>query len=306
MSASVIDREPLARYTGWKIGGPARFFASAASGDDLIELVAWGYEHDLPIFMLGGGTNILLGDAGFGGLVIRNRATSYQVDERGDDILLHIDSGAPTAGTARRMANAGFGGLVWAEGLPGTIGGAIYGNAGCYGGDTAGNLVRATVLTPEGEVEEWDLERFAFRYRGSALKSQGAAGGGPPVAQVGLAAPVVLRATLRLERDDPEKLAAQIAAIAAERRGKTPSGSSCGSSFKNPPGATAGKLLDQAGLKGARVGAAVVSERHANYIVNEGGATAADVLRLMELMRERVLQTFGVELEPEVQVVGEL
>ncbi len=306
MSASVIEREPLARYTGWKIGGPARFFASAASGDDLIELVAWGYERDLPIFMLGGGTNILIGDGGFPGLVIRNRATDYQVDERGDDILLHIDSGAPTAGTARRMANAGFGGLVWAEGLPGTIGGAIYGNAGCYGGDTAGNLVRATVLTPEGEVEEWDMERFAFRYRGSALKSQGVKGGVPPVEQVGLAAPVVLRATLRLERDDPDQLAAQMAAIAAERRGKTPSGSSCGSSFKNPPGTTAGKLLDQAGLKSTRVGAAVVSERHANYIVNDGGATAADVLRLMEIMRERVIQVFGVELEPEVQVVGEL
>ena len=120
----------------------------------------------------------------------------------------------------------------------------------------------------------------------------------------GLASPIVLSGRLRLQRDDPAKLAAEMAEIAAARRSKTPSGSSCGSSFKNPPGTTAGRLLDLAGLKGTRVGGAVVSERHANYIVNEGGATASDVLRLIHIMRERVLQTFGIELELEVQLVG--
>jgi UDP-N-acetylmuramate dehydrogenase len=255
--------------------------------------------------MLGGGTNILIGDGGFPGLVIRNRALGVTVDDSGDDVIAHAGSGAPMAGTARRLAGQGYAGLVWAEGLPGTIGGAVYGNAGCYGGDTAGNLLDATILLPNGQVEEWPHARLAFGYRTSALKAAQHARTSDPRTP-GLSSPVVVAARLRLRRGDTAELAAQMTAIAAERRSKTPSGSSCGSSFKNPPGTSAGRLLDEAGLKGTRIGAAVVSERHANYIVNEGGARAADVLRLLEIMRERVLQVFGVELELEVQLVGDL
>jgi UDP-N-acetylmuramate dehydrogenase len=308
MSLEILEHESLARYVGWRIGGPARFFTSVKTTAEVIEAVRWGRERELPIFMLGGGTNILIADGGFPGLVIRNRTMGYRVEEAGDEVTLHIASGAPMAGTARRMAGQGLGGLVWAEGLPGTVGGAIYGNAGCYGGDTAGNLVHATILRPDGEVEEWIAERFHFRYRGSAIKPERSSGRNqvPSLHEraPGLSNPVVLQASLRLQRDDPQKLALEMAEIAATRRSKTPSGSSCGSSFKNPPGTTAGRLLDMAGLKGTRVGGAVVSERHANYIVNEGGATAADVLRLIDIMRERVVQAFGVELELEVQIVG--
>lgn len=307
MGVNVLEHEPLARYAGWRIGGPARFFASATGVNELVELTGWAREREIPVFVLGGGTNILIGDGGFPGLVIRNRAMGLRVEEAGDEGSLHVESGAPMAGTARRMAGQGFGGLVWAEGLPGTIGGAIYGNAGCYGGDTAGNLLQATVLQPYGEVEVWSQDRFHFGYRSSALKVETprttpAAAAWQPVP--GLAIPLVLKASLRLRRVDPATLAAEMARIAAERRSKTPSGSSCGSSFKNPPGTTAGRLLDMAGLKGTRVGGAVVSERHANYIVNEGGATAADVLRLIDIMRERVLHVFGIELELEVQLIG--
>ena len=313
VSANVLENEPLARYVAWRIGGPARYFANATSAAEMAELVAWGYARDVPIFILGGGSNILIADSGFPGLVIRNRAMSQRVEEDGDAALLHIDAGAPMAGTARRLAGQGLGGLIWAEGLPGTVGGAVYGNAGCYGGDIAGNLVRATVLDSSGEVEEWSRESFGYGYRTSALKrltleasggtpDQGRHGGLP--LRPGLTHPVVVSAVLRLERDDPARLAAEMAETAASRRSKTPSGSSCGSSFKNPPGHTAGRLLDMAGLKGTRAGAAVVSEKHANYIVNEGGATAADVLRLTEIMRERVLQVFGIELELEVQLIG--
>jgi UDP-N-acetylmuramate dehydrogenase len=163
----------------------------------------------------------------------------------------------------------------------------------------------ATILLPNGQVEEWPHARLAFGYRTSALKAAQHARTNDPRTP-GLSSPVVVAARLRLRRGDTAELAAQMAAIAAERRSKTPSGSSCGSSFKNPPGTSAGRLLDEAGLKGTRIGAAVVSERHANYIVNEGGARAADVLRLLEIMRERVLQVFGVELELEVQLVGDL
>ncbi len=296
----MLEHEPLARYVGWRIGGPARFFTNAKTTPELVEAIAWGRERELPIFMLGGGTNILVADGGFPGLVIRNRTMGHRVEEAGGDVTLHVESGAPMAGTARRMAGQGLGGLIWAEGLPGTAGGAVYGNAGCYGGDTASVLLRATVLRPDGEVEEWGTEQLHFRYRGSALKPQS---GGAAIAS-GLPHPVVLNASLRLQRDDPRRLAAEMAEIAAARRSKTPSGSSCGSSFKNPPGTPAGRLLDLAGLKGTRAGGAVVSERHANYIVNTGGTTATDVLRLIDIMRERVLQAFGVELELEVQIVG--
>lgn len=305
MNVEILEHEPLARYTGWRIGGPARFFANARSQDDQVALVEWASEHEQPILILGGGTNILIGDGGFPGLVIRNRATGITLDDRGEQVIVQAESGAPMAGTARRLAGQGWGGLIWAEGLPGTVGGAVYGNAGCYGGDTAESLIDATILLPNGEIETWSQQRLAFGYRTSVLKA--AQHSAPQGLRVpGLTSPIVLAARLRLERGDRAELAAQMAATATARRSKTPSGSSCGSSFKNPPGTSAGRLLDEAGLKGTRVGAAVVSDRHANYIVNEGGARASDVLDLLDVMRERVLQVFGIELELEVQLVGDL
>lgn len=294
MPLDIVEQEPLARYVGWRIGGPARYFANARTPADIVDLARWATGRDLPLFVLGGGTNILVADGGFPGLVLRNRAAAVRLDEAGDEATLHAEAGAPMAGTARRMAGQGLAGLVWAEGLPGTLGGAVYGNAGCYGADTDSNVLDATLLLPGGATDVWSNEQLGFGYRTSALKATGAIG-----------RPIVLEARLRLHRDDPVRLAEQMAAIAAERRSKTPSGSSCGSSFKNPPGTSAGRLLDAAGLKGTRVGGAVVSDRHANYIVNLGGATAADVLRLMEIMRARVFDEFAVELEPEVEIVGE-
>lgn len=306
---ALLENEPLARYTSWRIGGAARYFATAASADDLRDLLQWAGVEELPTFILGGGTNILIADGGYPGLVIRNRATQYRVEERGDDVRLWVESGAPTAGTARRLSAQGYRGLVWAEGLPGTIGGAIFGNAGCYGSDMAQTLISAEVLR-DGVVEQWTVEQFAYGYRTSALKRAIAGESQEPSTEhrepsTGNRQPAtILSAWLRLTRDDPDRLAAEIAAIAESRKGKTPSGSSCGSVFKNPAGASAGQLLEQAGLKGTQVGAAIVSEKHANYIVNLGGATASDVLRLTEIMRERVLATFGIELELEVQLVG--
>ncbi len=314
LKSSIVENEPLARYTAWKIGGPARYFATAASAGEFGALLTWAQDESLPVFILGGGTNILITDGGFPGLVIRNRATQQRIEDHGDAAVLWTESGAPTAGTARRLVAQGYGGLVWAEGLPGTIGGALYGNAGCYGGDMAHALIRAFVLR-DGEVEEWPVERFAYDYRTSALKRVQEAGVrgqqsgdqetniSPPASRFSPPA-AILAAELRLFRDDPARLTAEMRAIAEARKSKTPAGSSCGSVFKNPPGTTAGTLLDRAGLKGTRVGGAVVSEKHANYIINQGGATARDILRLSEIMRERVLREFGIELELEVQMVG--
>lgn len=302
------ENEPLAKYTSWRIGGPARFFANVAEPDALRNALAWAHERALPVFILGGGTNLLVRDAGFAGLVIRYRDTSLQLDANGDTAVARIGAGAPMAGTVRRLAAQGWAGLEWAEGLPGTIGGAVFGNAGCYGGDIASVLQRAWLLVND-TVEEWLVAHFEYGYRTSALKQ--AKDERPttndqhsfvlrPSSSVG---PIVLAAEFALDRADRQALAAQMERTAAERKGKTPWGSSCGSVFKNPPGRSAGQLLEAAGMKGMRVGQAEIAQKHANYIVNLGGASSDDVLQLIELARERVRQEFGVELALEVQIV---
>lgn len=305
----MLENESLARYTSWKIGGPARFFADVQTPQPLVELLAWARERELPTFILGGGSNVLVSDSGFNGLVVRYRASDYQIEEHGNGIRVRIEAGAPMAGTVRKLARQGYAGLEWAEGLPGTIGGAVFGNAGCYGSDTASNLRRAWLLV-DGEIEEWHVEQFEFGYRTSALKRTGARGQRAAVKEKLLTpdprplASVVLAAEFALHRADPQEIARRMAETAEQRRNKTPQGQSCGSVFKNPPGDSSGRLIEAAGLKGTRVGNAQIAEKHANYIVNLGGARAADVLRLTEIARETVLREFGVALELEVQVIG--
>jgi UDP-N-acetylmuramate dehydrogenase len=309
----IIENEPLAKYPAWRIGGPARFFANATTTGELVEALNWAREREAPVFLLGGGSNVLVRDAGFGGLELRFRSQQLRAEGTGDAGRAWIAAGAPMAGTVRRLAAQGWGGLQWAEGLPGTIGGAVYGNAGCYGGDVASSLARAWVLAG-GEVEEWPIERLGYGYRTSALKAT-TDGQRPTTDQSGgtsavggrrsVVSPIVVAAEFNIHRADPRELAAQMERTAAERKGKTPVGSSCGSVFKNPPGDSAGRLIEATGLKGTRIGGAEIAQKHANYIVNRGGASSDDVLRLVELGRERVAKEFGVELELEVQIVGE-
>lgn len=313
MTLAIIENEPLAKYTSWRIGGPARFFANVGDPEQLAEALAWARACELPVFLLGGGTNLLVRDAGFAGLVLRYRDQRVLVEAEGDVGRAWVAAGAPMAGTVRRLAGQGWAGLEWAEGLPGTIGGAVFGNAGCYGGDIAGALRRAWLLV-DAQAEEWPAERLEFGYRTSALKAtkeqrpktndshaDELAFVFRPSYSVG---PIVLAAEFDLRRADPRELAERMERTAAERRRKTPWGSSCGSVFKNPAGDSAGRLIEAAGMKGARVGAAEVAQKHANYIVNLGGASSDDVLRLAELVRERVLREFGARLELEVQVLG--
>jgi UDP-N-acetylmuramate dehydrogenase len=294
----VIEHEPLAHHTSWRIGGPARYYREVGHPDDLRAALAWAQQRELPVFLLGGGTNTLVRDAGFDGLVLRYVASDWHIqahmeDERG---TLCVQAGAPTAGTVRRIAAQGWGGLEWAEGLPGTLGGAVFGNAGCYGGDIAGALERTWVLVGD-EVALWTVDDMEYAYRSSRLKtlSRQLAHG---------IAPIVLAADLSVQRADPHELAAAMSRTAATRKERTPWGRSCGSVFKNPPtSASAGQLIDQAGLKGQRSGAAEISTKHANYIVNLGGATSDDVLRLIDLARETVQHQFGIDLELEVQIL---
>jgi UDP-N-acetylmuramate dehydrogenase len=304
----MLENEPLAKYTSWRIGGPARYMSNVTTPDELRAALAWATERALPVFVLGGGTNTLVRDAGFDGLVVRYRDQELRLEEQSAHILARVGAGAPMAGTARRLARQGLAGLEWAEGLPGTIGGAIFGNAGCYGGDIASALTRAWLLV-DGAVEEWPVERLGYGYRTSALKenatsseSEGGRGGYPPTSPPPSLL-IVLAAEFRLLPADPRELAERMERTAATRKSKTPWGSSCGSVFKNPPGDSAGRLIEAAGLKGARIGQAQIAEKHANYIVNLGGASSDDVLRLLEIARNEVLRQFGVELHLEVQLV---
>jgi UDP-N-acetylmuramate dehydrogenase len=295
MNVVITENEPLAKYTSWRIGGPARYFVAAPTTDDLLAAIDWAHERSLPVLVLGGGTNMLVRDNGFPGLVLRLRRQELHIDEQAGRVW--VAAGAPMAGTARRLAAQGWAGLEWAEGLPGTIGGAVFGNAGCYGGDIASSLVRAWVLRGR-EAQEWPVEQLHYGYRTSVLK---ATNDGYQPFSVG---PIVLAAEFAIARADPRLLADRMAQTAAERRGKTPVGSSCGSVFKNPTGGSAGRLIEAAGLKGTRVGGAEVSHQHANYIVNRGGASSEDILQLVDIVREHVAKEHGIALELEVQIIG--
>lgn len=292
----ITEHESLARHTSWRVGGPARYYAEPKDIQTLRALLAWADAQAIAVFMLGGGTNVLARDAGFDGLVIRYVARDWQIEAAEHDAyaLVQAAAGVTMAGLARRLCAMGWGGLEWAEGLPGTVGGAVFGNAGCYGGDVASILHSATILD-NGQSEEWSPARLAYGYRTSALKALAKQSTGR--------APLVLEARFALQRADPAELAAFTARTAAERKARTPWGNSCGSVFKNPPGASAGRLIEAAGLKGHQVGDAIISERHANYIVNLGAASAADILALIAIAREHVHQHSGQHLELEVQVL---
>ena len=290
----LIEAEPMARHTSWQIGGPARYYAEVHSVEQARALVAWACKVGVEMIWVGGGTNLLVRDTGFPGLIARYRAQNWQIDDRGDTAILRVEAGTPIAGIARRMTAMGWAGLEWAEGLPGSVGGAVLGNAGCYGGDIAGVLHTVRVMVDTIE-EDWPVERMAYSYRNSTLKESAIHPSGTP--------PLILASSLRLHRSDPAALATTMARIASERKTKTPWGHSCGSVFRNPPGQSSGQMIERAGLKGMRVGNAEISRHHANYIINLGGASSDDVLHLITRVQETVQHQFGVNLELEVRVI---
>jgi UDP-N-acetylmuramate dehydrogenase len=283
----------MARHTSWRVGGLARYYAEPATPAEAIALATWATDQQLPLIWIGRGTNLLVRDEGFAGVIAVYRGQRWELHDQGESAELWIEAGAPMAGTARRLAAMGWAGLEWAEGLPGTVGGAIVGNAGCYGGNVAGQLIAAELLMNGCERVEWSINDLAYTYRESILKQM----------QHTPLPPLVLSGRFRLRRADPAVLTARMAAIAAERKQKTPAGSSCGSVFKNPPGDFAGRLIEAVGLKGTRIGDAEISPLHANYIVNHGQARAADILALIDLARATVAERFGITLQLEVRII---
>ena len=298
---SVHPEQPLAQYTTFRVGGPAALLVVADMVEVLRQAVTLAWYHQVPCRVLGSGANVLVSDAGVDSLVVVNRARAVGFcalpgeAEGGQDRCVRAESGASFSGVARQCVRHGLAGLEWATGIPGTVGGAVIGNAGAWGGNVASALIQATVLEPGGAITDWPADRFEYGYRTSILKRR---------ASQSVPQAVVLEAMFALRTGDRGALEARVAEISIQRKAKQPPGASCGSVFKNPPGDYAGRLIEAAGLKGKRQGAAEISPVHGNFIVNNGGATAADVKALIDLARSTVRARFGVELELEIQLVG--
>ncbi len=298
-TAALKAGESLRRHTTLKVGGPADWFlrVGAKEGDEpLARALAWAHAGGVPVTIIGGGSNLLVSDAGVRGLVVKLLAPPgpLVVDESDPDApVVTAHAGTMTSGFAEACGERGFAGLEWAVGLPGTLGGAAANNAGAHGSDMTANFLDATVIEMDGTRRVVTLPEMAYAYRHSAIKDGAIRG-------------VLTAIRLRLQRGDPATLAAKAREYHEWRRVAQPRAASAGSFFQNPPGDAAGRLIDACGLKGARVGGAQVSPVHANFLVNEHGtATAADVQNLGDLCRDHVRARFGIDLQREVQRVGE-
>jgi UDP-N-acetylmuramate dehydrogenase len=290
----VRESEPLARYSTYRIGGPATVVLPS-SAEDVAAAVRMAHEAGVPWFALGLGSNILLPDEGLDALVVRLGKGLDRLERDGDRWV--VGAGLPAPLAARRTAAAGYAGLHIFVGVPGSVGGGVYMNAGCHGGDWSEVVESVTVLDQAGRDSVLPRSEVPFTYRQSGLDGR-----------------VVVEAAVRLRREEQHRLDEQVSEMFEWRQSGTPFNQPCcGSVFKNPAGPswkreggprTAGQLIEAAGLKGFRVGGAEVSPMHANYFVNTGGATAADVRGLIEQVQQRVESEFGALLEPEVKIIG--
>lgn len=307
--SSVTHGEPLARHTSLRVGGPARAYLESDRPEVLGRALAEASASGEPVLMLGGGSNLLVADAGFDGLVIKYTADEYRVEPAGRGGVLTAAAGLTWGKLASRLARDGWAGLEWAATVPGTIGGAAVNNAGAFGSDMAGGLIALELLDRDGERRRLSRSDLAYAYRTSSLKR-------------GELGPVLVT-TLRcaVHRDDPEAVLARIRANRAQRTATQPRENSAGSVFANPPGDFSGRLIEAAGLKGARLGGAEISRLHANFIVNAGSAggtntgaadggvnpgpaTAGDIYAVIRLVQDTVWRRFQVWLHPEIQLVG--
>jgi UDP-N-acetylmuramate dehydrogenase len=282
----------LAPYTSSRIGGPADFLIEVRSADRLARTAQQLWEMDMQYRILGGGSNILVSDKGARGTVILNHARHVTFLEGGPSPKVKAESGASLGSVSRRTIERAWTGMEWAATVPGTVGGAVVGNAGAHGGDIAGCLEVAEILQRKGEIEVWSVERFKFGYRDSVLKRMRSEF-------------VILNATFRLVSTTMEIAKSKFKEFVDYRQRTQPSGPSWGSMFKNPPGKSAGRLIDTAGLKGVQIGGARVSAKHANFFINLGDASASDVLRLIRLVRKEVAARFKINLELEVELFGD-
>ncbi len=281
---NVQTHHPLARYTTYQIGGEADYFVEAKSTEEVLEALDWARKEGLPVFVFGGGSNLLFDDEGFRGLVIRVKSQGIEV--RGEE--LWAEAGVLMAKLVKTAEEVGLTGIEAWNGLPGTVGGAVLGNAGCFGVETKDVLKEAKIYLPHQGVESLNGEQLGYTYRYSRFKKE---------------AGVVLSASFQLKKGEAHEVTEKMKEVARSRIQKQPPGLSTGSFFKNPPGDHAGRLIEACGLKGKIIGKMKISPAHANFFVNMGGARSADVLELAHFVQKEVKEKFGVKLEQEVVYV---
>lgn len=309
----VVGAELLSRHGTFGVGGPADVWLAITREETLADLAALAIERDWPLMLVGNGTNVLYADAGARGIVARmNSATWHTDDVDSGHALLTADGGVDLPRLVNALAAQGLAGLEWGAGVPGTVGGAVVSNAGANGSCVADTLRSARILfTGEGAVRELAAEELHLDYRHSRFRAERRIvfgdDGQPLAAPRALIEPaeMITGATFLLTRDDPAAVRERVRHHLRYRKETQPTQKSAGSVFKNPLPQFSGKLIEAAGLKGHIVGKAQISPRHANFIVNTGGATAADVVGLIALARSRVREQFGVELELEVELRGD-
>jgi UDP-N-acetylmuramate dehydrogenase len=287
---------PMARYTSARVGGSAEMFLEVTDQNELQAAVELAYAQRVPYLVIGGGSNILVSDNGIKGLVILNKARNVHYRHNGSSVVCSVESGMNLSSLARQCISKGLAGLEWAVSVPGTVGGAVVGNSGAHGGDMHSALLTATIWTPGEGTRLFGRDEMAYGYRDSILKRE--QGADQPRR-------VVLSAELELRPESVEVLAARADGFVAQRKQTQPGGASMGSMFKNPDNYYAGYLIEAAGLKGFRSGGATISEKHANFFVNDGDATAEDVRALIAEAWNAVREKFGIELQLEVELVGD-
>jgi len=288
-----IERDvPLAPHTSLRVGGPADWFLLAHTANDAAAGLNWAIGRDLPVAVIGGGSNLLVADAGVEGLVIKTAFARSSIDERDDGLVVVADAGANLANLARKLAKQDIGGLEWAANVPGTVGGAVVNNAGAFDGDIASTLLATTGVNAGGARTRLTVEELRYAYRTSDLKR----------GEFGDVA--VESAELKLTRRANGEASARVKEFNAHRMRTQPRTLSAGSVFANPAGHHSGKLIEDAGLKGAAAGSAQISELHANFIVNPGGATARDVYTLMRRAQDAVFEGRDIWLRAEIELFG--
>ena len=286
---NVLKDEPMAAHTTFRIGGPADYFVMPSGTDEVGRIVSLCRASAIPYYVIGNGSNLLVGDKGYRGVIIQIYKNMNRIDIKGQEI--RVQAGALLSKTAAAACAAGLAGMEFASGIPGTLGGAVRMNAGAYGGEMKEILKSATVLTPEGRVLTLDAVEMKMGYRTSIVSKMDY---------------IVLEAVIRLMPGSPEEIRNRMEELKEKRVEKQPlEYGSAGSTFKRPEGYFAGRLIEEAGLRGFRVGNAQVSEKHCGFVINRGGATAREVSELMDEVIRRVEANSGVRLDPEVKRIGD-
>ena len=286
---SILIDEPMSRHTTFRVGGPADFFVTPKAKEEVRDVVRICKEAGMPYYIIGNGSNLLVSDAGYRGVIVQIYKEMNEVKVEGD--LVKAQAGALLSGIAAKALGAELSGFEFASGIPGTIGGACVMNAGAYGGEMKDVLESVTVLTGEGKIIELGRNELELGYRTSVIAKKGY---------------IVLGAVLKLERGDGEKIKTYMDELKEKRVTKQPlEYPSAGSTFKRPEGYFAGKLIEDAGLRGFQVGGAQVSEKHCGFVINRDHATAAAIMELMRQVQIRVKENSGVDLEPEVKRLGD-